>query len=246
MDNIYEAVKGFLKSIVNLFTAVIDLFAGIINGIAFILGKLKPKASKRLNEIGENGFEGRLGGIDRRALKRRENATLSGNEEATVEAVREELREKVTSQERYYCLHAKAENDGNGFYVIVFAILAFAMFASNMLYTIRSSDGIRILSAVIMAVICAVACIAVIQYRKKLIRNRMVKLILEEEFKDIEWGKIHPITEVNREENITEKKNWPNRPVLSLINYFLEMLIIFTRIPVSAPGKSMGLEELVA
>ena len=62
MDNIYEALKGFLKSIINLFVSVIDLFAGIINGIAFILGKLKPKASKRLNEIGENGFEGRLGG----------------------------------------------------------------------------------------------------------------------------------------------------------------------------------------
>lgn len=206
MDNIYEAIKGFFKSIINLFVAVIDLFAGIINGIAFILGKLKPKASKRLNEIGENGFEGRLGGIDRRILKRKETAAFSGNEEAVVDAVREELREKVTSQERYYYLHTKAEESGNGFYVIVFAILAFALFASDMLYTIRSSDGIRILSAVIMAVICAAACIVVVQYRKKLARNRLVKLILEEEFKGIEWGKIHPITEVNREENITEKK----------------------------------------
>lgn len=206
MDNIYEALKGFLKSIINLFTAVIDLFAGIINGVAFILGKIKPKASKRLNEIGENGFEGRLGGIDRRILGRKEAAAFSGNEEAAVNAVREELREKVTSQERYYCLHAKAEENGSGFYVIVIAILAFALFASDMLYTIRSSDGIRILSAVVMATICAVACIIVVQYRKKLARNRLVRLILEEEFKDIEWGKIHPITEVNREENITEKK----------------------------------------
>lgn len=206
MDNIYDAVKGFLKAIINLFVSIIDLFAGIINGIAFILGKLKPKASKRLSEIGEDGFEGRLGGIDRRFLKRQETTAFSGNEEAAVDAVREELREKVTSQERYYYLYAKAEDSGNGFYVIVFAILAFAMFASNMLYTIRSSDGIRILSAVIMAAICAVACIVVVQYRKKLARNRLIRLILEEEFKDIEWGKIHPITEVNREENITEKK----------------------------------------
>ena len=120
--------------------------------------------------------------------------------------MREELREKVTSQERYYYLHAKTEENGNGFYVIVFAILAFALFASDMLYTIRSSDAIRILSAVIMAAICAVACIVVVQYRKKLARNRLVRLILEEEFKDIEWNKIHPITEVSREENITEKK----------------------------------------
>lgn len=206
MDHIYEAVKEFLKSIANLFVAVINLFAGIINGIAFILGKMVPRASKRLNEIGENGFEGRLGGVDRRMLKRKENASFSGNEEAVVNAVREELREKVTSQERYYYLHAKAEDNGNGFYVIVFAILAFALFASDMLYTIRSSDGIRILSAVIMAAICAIACIVVEQYRRKLVRNRLIRLILEEEFKDIEWGKIHPITEVNREENIAEKK----------------------------------------
>lgn len=206
MDSIYDAVKGFLKAIINLFVSIIDLFAGIINGIAFILGKLRPKASKRLNEIGENGFEGRLGGIDRRFLTRKETTAFSGNEEAAVDAVREELREKVTSQERYYYLHARASENGNGFYVIVFAILAFALFASDMLYTIRSSDGIRILSAVIMAVICAVACIVVVQYRKKLVRNRLIRLILEEEFKDIEWGKIHPITEVSREENITEKK----------------------------------------
>lgn len=206
MDNIYESLKGFLKSIINLFAAVIDLFTGIINGIAFILGKLRPKASKRLNEIGENGFEGRLGGIDRRILKRKETTAFSGNEEAVVDAVREELREKVTSQERYYYLHAKAEENGNGFYVIVLAILAFAFFASDMLYTLRSSGDMRILSAVILAIICAAACIVVVQYRKKLARNRLVRLILEEEFKEIEWGKIHPITEVNREENIVEKK----------------------------------------
>lgn len=206
MDHIYEALKGFFKSIINLFVSVIDLFAGIINGIAFILGKLSPKASKRLNEIGENGFEGRLGGIDRRISKRKETAAFSENEEAVVDAVREELREKVTSQERYYYLHARAEENGNGFYVVVFAILAFALFASNMLYTIRSSDSIRLFSVLIMAVICAVACIVVVQYRKKLTRNRLVRLILEEEFKDIEWNKIHPITEVSREENITEKK----------------------------------------
>lgn len=206
MDNIYDALKGFLKAIINLFVSVIDLFSGIINGIAVILGKLKPRASKRLNEIGENGFEGRLGGIDRRLLTRKETTAFSGDEEAVVDTVREELREKVTSQERYYYLYAKAEDSGNGFYVIVFAILAFAMFASDMLYTIGSSEGIRLLSAVIMAIICAAACIVVVQYRKKLARNRLIRLILEEEFKDIEWGKIHPITEVNREENITEKK----------------------------------------
>ena len=34
----------------------------------------------------------------------------------------------------------------------------------------------------------------------------MMKLILEEEFREIEWHKIHPITEMPREENTSEKK----------------------------------------
>lgn len=206
MDQIYQALKGFVKSIINLFVAVIDLIAGVFDGVAFILGKIRPRASKRLNEIGENGFEGRLGGIDRRLLNGRSKVGFSGSEEATVESIRSELREKVTSRERYYCLHAKVADNGNGFYVIVVGILSFALFASVMLYSVGSSREIRILAAAILAVICASACIAVVEFRKRLTRNRIMKLILEEEFKDIEWCKIHPITEVNREENITEKK----------------------------------------
>lgn len=205
MDHIYQAVKGFLKAIINLFVAVIDLFAGIIDGIAFIMERIRPRASKRLNEIGENGFEGRIASIDRRSAGR-EKIGLSGNEEAVVEAIRSELREKVTSQERYYYLYAKAEDNGNGFYMIVAAIFSFALFASVMLYSAGSSREIRILAAAIMAVICASACIGVVEYRKKLVRSRLMKLILEEEFKGIEWHKIHPITEVPREENVAEKK----------------------------------------
>lgn len=205
MDQIYQALKGFVKSIINLFAAVIDLFAGIFDGIAFILGKIRPRASQRLNEIGERGFEGRFGGIDRRALQGRMKIGFSGNEETTVESIRNELKEKVTSRERYYCLYAKAEDTGSGFYMIVVGILSFALFASVMLYSVGSSREIRILAAAVMALICASACIAVVEYRKRLTRNRIMKLILEEEFKDIEWCKIHPITEVPREENITEK-----------------------------------------
>ena len=47
MDQIYQAVKGFLKSVVNLFVAAIGLLAGIIDGIAFIMEKIKPRASRR-------------------------------------------------------------------------------------------------------------------------------------------------------------------------------------------------------
>lgn len=206
MDHIYQALKGFVKAIINLFVAVIDLFAGIIDGIAFILGKIRPRASKRFNEISENGFEGRLGGIDRRFSGSREKIGFSGSEEIAVESIRSELREKVTSREKYYYLHAKAADNGTGFYVIVVAILSFALFASVMLYSIEPSEEMGILAAAIMAVVCASACIVVVEHRKRLARNRIMKLILEEEFKDIEWGKIHPITEVPWDENIVEKK----------------------------------------
>lgn len=56
MDQIYQAVKGFLKSVVNLFVAAIGLLAGIIDGIAFIMEKIKPRASRRFNEDWRKGL----------------------------------------------------------------------------------------------------------------------------------------------------------------------------------------------
>ena len=62
------------------------------------------------------------------------------------------------------------------------------------------------IAIVFMTAVCALACMAVMKYKKRLTRNRMMKLILEEEFREIEWHKIHPITEMPREENTSEKK----------------------------------------
>ena len=55
-------------------------------------------------------------------------------------------------------------------------------------------------------VVCVAVYIGMKKHQKKMLRNRIARLILEEEFKDIEWGKIHPIMEVIREENAVEKK----------------------------------------
>ncbi|MDO4304067.1 MAG: hypothetical protein Q4D94_09130 [Bacillota bacterium] len=211
MDKIYQAVKGLLKAFVNLFAAVIDLIAGVFDGLAGILGKLRPRASQRLSEIREKGFEGGNADADSRLHKVRKIAVFSGNEEELVDAIRKELQEKVTSRERYFYLYAKAGENGNAVYCVILAILAFALFASTMLYSVGSVSSTRILAAVIMAVLCIIACVAIAKYRKKIMRNRIVRIILEEEFKDREWCKIHPITEVSREENNSTKKELVQR-----------------------------------
>jgi len=211
MDKIYQAVKGLLKAFVNLFASVIDLVAGVIDGVAGIFGKLKPRASQRLNEIREKGFESGNAGADVGVHRIGKNVAFSGHEEELVDTIRKELQEKVTSKERYFCLYAKTEEHGNAFYCIILAILAFALFASTMLYSVDSLSSTRILAAVIMAVLCIAACVSILVYRKRIIRNRIVRVILEEEFKDREWCKIHPITEVNREENNNSKKELVQR-----------------------------------
>ncbi len=211
MDTIYQAVKELLKSFVNLFVAVINLIAGVINGLVGILGKLNPRASQKLNEISEKGFEAKAEGNDIKKRRFREGVTLSGCEEEMAASIRKELQEKVTSKERYYYLHAQAEDQGHAFYCIILAILAFGLFASTMLYSVGSSIGTRIFAAVIMAALCIFVCVSIAKYRKRILRNRIAKVILEEEFKERNWCKIHPISEVNREENSTGKNELVQR-----------------------------------
>ena len=55
MDNIYQSVKGLCRAIINLLVAVVDLLAGILNGIACLLEKIRPHASGQFRELRENG-----------------------------------------------------------------------------------------------------------------------------------------------------------------------------------------------
>ena len=55
MDAVYQAVKNFLKSFVNLFVAIIELFTTLINGVAFVIGKLRPHISEKYAELKNNG-----------------------------------------------------------------------------------------------------------------------------------------------------------------------------------------------
>ena len=202
MDNIYQAVKGFVRSIINLFVAVIDLFAGIIDGIAVILGKLRPRASKRLDEIAQS----KEGLTKHRIFGNNRLREASGNDEELVKEIRSELQEKVTSRERYYYFCAEAETEGSGFYAVALSAFALILVLSAMFFGLRPSSEVWVLAAAVMAAACAVVCILAARHQKKMKRNRIAKLILENEFRDIEWGKIHPIREVVREEEVVEKK----------------------------------------
>lgn len=171
MDNIYQALKAFFKAIINLFVAVIDLFEGLINGIAYLLERLRPRAAERLHSLGteKDAAAGKSGAV-------KENGV------AMVAEIREQLTARVKTKEQYYYEHACTQESGSGLYMIVLAILTFALFGSTMLYSQGTRLSTRVLAAVIMAVLCAAACVMIISIRKKVFRSRVARQILEAEF----------------------------------------------------------------
>ncbi len=198
MDNIYQSLKALLKSFLNLFLAVVDLFTGLINGLAAILVKLRPGVPSGKEEW-------------KKISKKKKD-----NEEGDlVEDIRNELKQKVSSKEKYYYWSASASDNDIGFYAVVLSILILALTGTVMLYGVGSNREVRIFVAVVMTLVCAAACLAIIRCRKKVFRNRIVKQILEEEFSDKIWEvteekdpeikseaktKIQPINAVGKEE----------------------------------------------
>lgn len=172
MDNIYQAIKAFFKAIINLFVAVIDLFAGLLNGIAYLFEKLKPKAAEKLHSLG----------TERESAAAKESRAVKENGAAMVTEIREQLAARVKTREQYYYEHACMQESGSGLYMIVLSILTFALFGSTMLYSQGTKLSTRVLAAVIMAALCAAACVMIISIRKKVFRSRVARQILEAEF----------------------------------------------------------------
>ena len=189
MDNIYQSIKAFLKSFLNLFLAVLDLFTSLINGLAAILMRLRPCISQRYTDLKKEREH--INTPDGLKLQKRKGYTLEfkGNEEKLVEEIRNELKQKVSSKEKYYYLNTYLQNNGIGYYAVVLSIFVFALAGTVMLYSTSSLNRVRILAAVIMAILCAVACIAIAKEQKKIVRNKLVKQILNEEFRDKDWEK---------------------------------------------------------
>lgn len=190
MDNIYHSIKEFVKSIGNLFVAIIGLFAGIINGLAFLLEKLRPRVSERLDGITQNKEDT----AKHRIFGNGRLQEASGNDEEFVKEIRSKLQEKVTSRERYYYYIAQTENNGNGFYAVMLMIFTLALVLAAMLYQSGRSTEMWFWAAMVMAAACVAVCILVVKHQRRVKRNHIARLILENEFSDIEWGKIHPIS----------------------------------------------------
>lgn len=94
MDAVYQAVKSFLKSFVNLFVAVIELFAGLINLLASLLAKPFTKqtaADKEGASVLPFGY-------------RKENFDVT-----LVARVRSELQQKITGKDDYIWEKASVE-----------------------------------------------------------------------------------------------------------------------------------------
>lgn len=172
MDNIYQAIKAFFKAIINLFVAVIDLFAGLLNGIAYLFEKLRPKAAEKLHSLG----------TEKESAAAKESRAVKENGAAMVTEIREQLAARVKTREQYYYEHACMQESGSGLYMIVLSILTFALFGSTMLYSQGTKLSTRVLAAVIMAALCAAACVMIISIRKKVFRSRVARQILEAEF----------------------------------------------------------------
>ena len=67
MDNIYQSVKGLCRAIINLLVAVVDLLAGILNGIACLLEKIRPHASGQFRSYGKMEV-GNPGSVQRKRI----------------------------------------------------------------------------------------------------------------------------------------------------------------------------------
>lgn len=170
MDNIYQSLKALLKSVLNLFLAVVNLFTGLIDGLAAILVKLRPGISSEKGEWKKISKKGK-----------------DNEEERLVEEIRIELKQKVTSKEKYYYWNALSSDNGIGFYAIVLSILVFALAGTVMLYSTSSYGEVRVFAAVVMALLCIAACLAIAGCQKRVFRNKLVKQILEKEFSNKLW-----------------------------------------------------------
>lgn len=99
MDAIYQAIKNLLKSFVNLFVAVVELFAGLINSVASLFLKLRPEKFV---------LKGKNAGEKLKMGKFAISGKIAADEELVCK-VRNELKEKITDRNKYILAKAEVE-----------------------------------------------------------------------------------------------------------------------------------------
>lgn len=216
VDNIYQSIKAFLKSFINLLLAIVDLITSLINGLASILVRLRPRISQKYTELkGERELREKGTGL-----------RAKGREEILVEKIRNELSRQTISRERYYYLSACVSNDSFGFYAVVISVLFFVLLGSAMLFGRSNFWEVRIAGVLLMAAFCIAACVVIAAHQRKILKNKLMRRILEEEFADQLRGQEdapmkHQPEQRADDDNETEKSGDGGDENLSVVNFNL-------------------------
>lgn len=187
MDNIYQSVKGLCKAIMNVLVAVVDLLAGILNGIACLFEKIKPHTSRQFQEIQENGglkfgtFV-KKDGTEKNLKKFPWGAGNKKTDETKVQAIREELEKKVVNRDTYNLAYSEASYNGQNRCQMALAAILTLTGIIVLTGTTGAANRNRGALIVVLLVAGAAAC-AVIYFGKKVQqKNALIQLILEQEF----------------------------------------------------------------
>ena len=209
MDNIYQSVKGLCRAIINLLVAVVDLLAGILNGIACLFEKIRPHASGQFREFRENG--GRKSGVcteEENAGKSLKRLSAGGMKEGNrapgrsmIQALREELQKKVVDRDTYNLAYSEASyNVQNRCQMALAAILTLSGMIILLGVTGTANQNREALIVVLLAA-GAVACTMIYSSRRVQQKNTLIRMILEQKAQKEE----DPDTEQTQAEVLTER-----------------------------------------
>lgn len=208
MDNIYQSVKGLCRAIINLLVAVVDLLAGILNGIACLFEKIRPHASGQFRENGGR----KSGGCteEENAEKSLKRLSAEGMKEGNrapgrsmIQALREELQKKVVDRDTYNLAYSEASyNVQNRCQMALAAILTLSGMIILLGVTGTANQNREALIVVLLAA-GAVACTMIYSSRRVQQKNTLIRMILEQEFAEF-------ITVVEAEEQKAQKEEDPD------------------------------------
>lgn len=208
MDNLYQAIKGLCKAIINLFVALLDLLAGIFNGIACLFEKIRPRASRQFHEIRENGglkfssFQ-KKSGEEKDAKKLFGKSAVKGADEVKIQSIRERLTGKVTNRDTYYQAYNEVSCSSRERELII--LIAFLSLLSVILLLGMTgiSGGIWLVLTIVILLIALAACAMVYFLRKKEQNSSLARMILEEEF--AEYKSVVPENDAREETKVVSE-----------------------------------------
>ena len=186
MDTIYHAVKNLLKSLINLFAAILELFTDLINWLASCLRNFYPHISGKYAQIHENRKRG-VGLLEQKWSKKK-----SSRKKIAAEVIRRQLKEEVTGREQYYEAYFRVSEDGNGFYAIFVSVLGLIYAGCVVIVSRIGGRELMVLALAAMILACGAVCLMLRRRQRKTEENRLTVHILETEFADVLYERESP------------------------------------------------------